>query len=680
MRRPLLSAIQPISLTPRHPYQSRTRLAAPHPPFRHASRAPNAPSPATIKTPKRPALPTYFTRLTAPHTYHWRVYASVALRKTVRTWPAVMASYFELPPQQATAAASIQGVSEQERKRLGGMSFLSPAVTQLLEDLGDEKSDSGSEEGSPSEEEQTKHGEEPLKKNGSRESRADKQRAALKPTKSSLSPSKGERSQNNKSVQVKLPSVRADSGSSARPKQPHMARLHSLRSMLFSTTIEDKMKTMTQQDCQREQMAASKWKDQHQQRQLHSRPKTPEKDVTGKDSGLGSRLRTKIRRMTSKEVPTMQTLEEDGAAHDFSDHGSTASSDNEFGPYRWKPREADEESIDHSDVEELVRWVSRRDPPSDGEARNTVKIPAITIIKEDSGHESIGDSDVDDLVQWMSRKASQPDREKKHHTGYSDASTESDSEMANADQSSEDEDSEDLVRWVSHRDGPKAGPVRKQKQAGSRSSDPEDHVNSDRDVPDIARFNRSDVGTGREPGATSSAHESLLSSDEPERGRPRSREGPSRPKAKGHMTNDDVDELIRWVSRKEAKPETPQDHNQSTAETRGNEHETKTNVRISNDSNTDNNTDSESDSDAEDDLLAFIKPRDKPSLELEPSVQAPPLVTTSSAPARPGMGETGELRRLQTSDREARKPAAQEHLEKTRRESTQIQDKDMTIK
>jgi hypothetical protein len=592
-----------------------------------------------------------------------------------------MASYFDLPPQKATAAANIQEVPEQERKRLGGMSFLSPAVTQLLEDIGDDKSDSGSEEGSLSEEEPFKPPKEPIQKNkkkDSRETRVDKERSASKPTKSSLSPGKGERSPNKKSVQVKLPSARADAGSSSRPKQPHMARFHSLRSMLFSTTIEDKMKTMTQQDCQKEQMAASKWKDQHQQRQLHVRPKTPEKDATSKDLGLGSRLKTKIRRMTSKEVPTMQTLKEDGAAHDFSDHGSTASSDNEVEPYRWKPREADEESIDHSDVEELVRWVSRRDPPSDGEARIAGKVPAITIAKEDSGHESLGNSDVDDLVRWMSRKSSKPDNEKKDHTGYSDASTESDSEMVNADQSSGGEDAEDLVRWVSHRDGPKAGPVRKQKQAGSPSSDKGDHLRDDPDVPEMGHSFKRDAGISGESGATTPAHASLLPPDEPERGRPRSREGLSRPKSKGHMTNEDVDELIRWVSRKDAKPETPLKHDESVANIPGDEHHMKKQPSMNNGSDSDNDNHSASDSDAED-LLAFLKPKTKSPQEPKPTLQETPLITTLPAPARPGMGETGELRRLQTSDREARKPAAQEHLEKTRRESTHIDDKDLVL-
>jgi hypothetical protein len=471
-----------------------------------------------------------------------------------------MASYFDLPPQQNAAAANIEGVPEEQRKQMGRMSILSPAVTQLLDDLGEDPSDSESEEGSLSEQEDTKHPSKLTKTTDARKSSQDKGLDTSKSTKSSPSPRKEERSPTTPSAPSLLSPARArESGSSKsksrhKPKQPHMARFHSLRSMLFSNTIEDKMKTITQEDVEKEEAAADKWKNQHAQRQMPNRPKTPEKDA----HGLGSRLKTSIRRMTSKEVPTMETLKEDGAAHDFSDHGSTASSDDEPEPYQWKPREADEESIDHSDVEDLVRWVSRRDPPSDGEARD--KAPAITLTEADSGRDSnrnsIGDSDVDDLVRWASRKSSNQETKQDRYTGYSDASTESDSEMVNDDDSSEDEDADDLVRWVSHREGPTAGPVRKERQSwnNSRADSSKDH---DSDVAELGRWVKRHDGTSCSSGASSPTRDKLEAPEEPERGRPLSREGPARPKSRSHITHDDINDLVKFVSRKDSKQQSP---------------------------------------------------------------------------------------------------------------------------
>ncbi|KAH5015349.1 hypothetical protein HBI88_236100 [Parastagonospora nodorum] len=465
-----------------------------------------------------------------------------------------MASYFDLPPQQNAAAASIEGVPEEERRQMGRMSILSPAVTQLLDDLGEAASDSESEEGSLSEREDTRDPGELTKATDAPKSRRDHGLTTIKSTKSPQSSKKEDRSPNKRPVHSSLSPARAEeSGSSKprlKPKQPHMARFHSLRSMLFSNTIEDKIKSITHEDPDKEEAAAEKWKSQHDHRQMPSRPKTPEKDAQGKPQGIGSRLKTSIRRMTTKDVPTMQTLQEDGAAHDFSDHGSIASSDGEPEPYQWKPREADEESIDHSDVEDLVRWVSRRDPPSDGETRAS-KTPAITLTGANDSHDSLGDSDVDELVQWASRKSSDPETKQSRRTGYSDASTESDSELINEDDSSEDEDADDLVRWVSHRDGPSAGPIRQ-----TRNHSPAGRsISHGSDVPELGRWVTRHDGTSGESVSSSHPRKSLDAPKEPERGRPRSREGPAypRPKPKGHITHEDIGDLVKWVSRKDSK-------------------------------------------------------------------------------------------------------------------------------
>lgn len=463
-----------------------------------------------------------------------------------------MASYFDLPPQKNAAVASIEQVPKEQRSKMGQMSLLSPAVTQLLDDLGEEKSDSDSEEGSLS-------GHEEVTETKDTKKTADIRAAPLQnkqklcpqtpPVPSSLSPRRSSpKSSHNKGS--KHGKTTSSGGESAKTKHPHMARFHSLRSMLFSANLEDKMKSVEQEDHEREE-AANKWKNQHEQRQMH-RPKTPEKDAPAND-GIRSRIKTGIRRITSKEVPTMESIGEDGAPVKFEDRASTASSDNEFEDHEtsWKPRDPDEESINHSDVEDLVRWVSRRDPPSDGEARKERNVPEM---KEDSGHESLGHSDVDDLVRYASRR-SDGKREEDALTGYSDASTESDSEMARH-SSEEEEDPDDLVRWISQREGSKAGPVRRNFERREPDLEADQHYDSD--VPELGRWVKRNDETSVDPNVTEPMHEREDPFDEPERGRPRSRsESPIIKEPKSHLRADDIPELVRWVSRKDVQQQDP---------------------------------------------------------------------------------------------------------------------------
>lgn len=547
-----------------------------------------------------------------------------------------MSSYFDLPPQQKATAANIEAMPE-EQKQFGRMNVLSPAITQLLDDLGQEDSDSDSDEGSLSDHEDTKQLDALPKKDHSQKSGQDKGLTTKPPKSSLLSPGRGDRSPTKKSP------ARAGGSGSSKAKQPHMARFHSLRSMLFSNNIEGKMQQATQEDVEREEAAANKWKSQHEKRQMPHRPKTPEKDAQGKPHGLGSRLKTSIRRMTSKEVPTMDTLKEDGAPHDFSDHGSTASSDNEEPqPYQWKPREADEESIDHSDVEELVRWVSRRDPPSDGEAR-AGKAPVVTLTKADSGHDSIGESDVDDLVRWASRKSVGPETEQDQHTGYSDASTESDSEQVQEHDSLDEEDADDLVRWISHRNGPTAGPMRK-----SQEADPQGQVRHNSDVPEFGNW-------VQRAGGSKTAPDMLEEPDEPERGRPLSREGHARPKAKNHITDDDINDLVKWVSRKDSKQQSPSDQPQEPTidELRHEEDTKKQQLGMSVDEGSLSHSDVK-------DLIEHVKSSNAALQGSEPTVKV------TSAP------ETGDINQLRTEKREAKDTAVQDHLNKSREDAVLV--------
>jgi len=548
------------------------------------------------------------------------------------TPPKVMASYFDLPPQKAATAAGIDQLPQDQRKQLGRMnSLMSPAVTQILEGLGDEHSDSSSSEGGLSDEEDeniVRH----TKKDSLTENLGkckQKYVAAQAPRPSSLSPCRSNSKVSTSRGSSKSNSSKhteKDSSAKAKQKQPHMARFNSLRSMLFQQRIEDRIKTATEEDCQKEQNAADRWRSQHEQRQMN-RPKTPEKDAQQK-SGIGSRLKMSMRRMTTRDSGSMEKIREDGAPVEFKGRSSTASSDNEQEQQKVlrNSQDSDNESIDNADVDELVRWVSRRDGPSEGEARKA----GVVEIKEDSGHESLGDSDVDDLVRHVSRNREVVDeKEARVHSGYSDASTESDSELQNV-SSGEEEDAEDLVRWISHRDGPKAGPVRRNIEKHDLDSDIGEHYDSD--VPELGRWFRRHDGTSGESAPASLVDENVEEMVEEEmRGRPRSRESVERVKEKRHITEDDVDELVRWVTNKGSKQNNTSTESETRVESlQREEEEKKQQLGMSADQGSLSNIDVQ-------DLVDHVR---KTSRE-----------TGTASPSPPAGVETGDLRVLR-SDKE----------------------------
>jgi len=238
------------------------------------------------------------------------------------------------------------------------------------------------------------------------------------------------------------------------------------------------------------------------------------------------------------------------------DNESTASDDEEDEQRR---AAEDSEDIDHSDIEDIVRWVSRRDPPSDGERGKSgtgVTEPG----KEDSGHESFGNSDVDDLVRWISRKdngptkalAANPKQEAQIiNNGESDASTQSDSE----DEPMDEDEVDDLVRWVSRREGPNAGPIREKKSTATRQRSAEtpnehdeelerwktreDDASGESDVPDeFAPQTSEDVSLAKH------AKRAEGSSLKAEVLAPSARESNTK------LVEEDVDELVQWASKK----------------------------------------------------------------------------------------------------------------------------------
>lgn len=356
-------------------------------------------------------------------------------------------SYFEPQPASKNAAAA-ELLDVPDGKTYPKMSLLSPQLTRILDDLDLEERSSSEEEGSLSEDSF------PADQGAKSDHKARRDSVQTHSIRKTQTPPLSQ----SKHVRLAPPAHRPGLGTE---KHPHLARFHSLRSLLFSSHIEENMTKCkeAQAQAQAQAEAGAKWRAEHDSRRGLNRPRTPEKEK----EGIVNRLSNKLKRMTSKEIPTMEKIGEDVAGE------STASSDDDYDGPPSRGAGSDEE-INHSDIEDLVRWVSRRDPPSDGEARtNRLKQKADRFAKQDGSHESLGLSDVEELVRWVSRKELPPHGQEDGATvtvqaiprhNYSDASTESDSANDENQRDSSDEDADELVRWISHRDGLKAGPVR----------------------------------------------------------------------------------------------------------------------------------------------------------------------------------------------------------------------------
>lgn len=452
---------------------------------------------------------------------------------------AIMASYFDFPAQSNEPTAV--DVPQEERTELQGMSLLSPQISRILDNLNfDDKSSSSEsdEEGSSS------------NSGKAEESRLSDDHAKIDDSftrKLRQGPSgTGNTAHGSKTSAKSAPKHAAGISSgtgtgdkSLKNPRSHMTRFQSLRSSLFQAHIENNMK-QCHKEVQAREDAATNWKAQHEKRQGYNRPHTPEK-ASHEKNGFGRRFGSKIRRLTSKEPPTMACIEENTG--NLMRRDSTASDEeDELHGDPWKPRQSYESSINHSDVDDLVRWVSRRDPPSDGERRiSNVKVSQ----KEDSEHDSLGQSDIEELVHYASGKSISTKPVVPLHTGYSDESTASDSEQS---QDEDDQDEESLSRWVSRRDGANAGPVRWQPSALHKSPDTE----NDSDVPEIGRWkSHHDDTSGESIAGSEVAKQDDVSVLEAARGR--SRERSPRFEDKGHLKDDDVDDLVRWVSRRDSK-------------------------------------------------------------------------------------------------------------------------------
>jgi|SRR5690242_4613015 len=456
-----------------------------------------------------------------------------------------MASYFEMPA--ASNAPAPVDIPDEQRDELRGTSLLSPQVSRILDDLQFEDKTSSSDDDDEEEEGDSSHSESykesrlPESKPKIDESISRKSRQTSPGTAHTTHASKT----STRTKGAGSSSGRDDGDKPLKSPRNHMARFQSLRSNLFQTHIENSMK-QCHQEAEARERAATDWKAQHEKRQGYSRPHTPEKAANERE-GLGRRISTKLRRLTSREPPTIANIEE--SAGNLTRRESTATDDeNEAYGDPWQPRQSYESSIDHSDIDELVRWVSRKDPPSDGERQvSNVKIPK----EEDNGRDSLGHSDIEELVRHASRKSISIEPVVVMHTGYSDESTASDSEPSQERYEQHENSAEgNLSRWVSRRDGAMAGPVRQQRNAFQIEPDTEAE---DSDVPEIGRWRTHHDNTSGE--SIADASEVIKKDDisvlEAKRGRSRDRSPQFNDK--GHLQDDDVDELVRWVSRRDSK-------------------------------------------------------------------------------------------------------------------------------
>lgn len=426
-----------------------------------------------------------------------------------------MASYFDVkPPSKANAElADLPG--RENAEDYGRYGLMSPQVTRILDDLDLEDHSSSDDE------------EPDTRSEGERQdSKSKKNEDHLHKTKSSPLSS----STNKPHINPAPP--RQDSGVGGRK---HLARFHSLRSMLFASHIEDQMVTSHESE------AESKWKAEHDQRKGLNRPKTPESPSRSPTKeGFGHKIGHKLKRLASKEPPTMNSIREDDLESTASDDEGLQATSFE-GQKKWDEKNvSDGETIDHSDIEDIKRWASRRDPPSDGEGprgrRKLKNEPTEGSGTHNSDHGSIGHDDVDDLLKYVSRKG--PAEEVEDPAGYSDASTVSDLEGATLQDSGDSdggEDADELVRWISRKEGPNAGPLKEKKNS---KVDPTSSEDKNQGHAELMRWiSRADDVSGESDVEGIQSAPTQPTVDDKDR--------------QQSLAHGDVDDLVSWVKKKD---------------------------------------------------------------------------------------------------------------------------------
>ncbi|KAF2749718.1 hypothetical protein M011DRAFT_465391 [Sporormia fimetaria CBS 119925] len=366
-----------------------------------------------------------------------------------------MASYFDVqPPSKATAEVlkpSYDGINDARRDGL-----LTPQVTRILDELDENHSDSGDSD-SDSESE--------VGQDLDRGCADKRETSKGKEAETSMSQRK------DSGVQESLQKTSSSSGSSdkshkgsphsaSRLRHPRLDRFVSLRSTLFSAHVADKL------EAERES------KDTEHPPKKTSPDRGMNTDAThepetNKRQGLARRMTDKLRKVTSKEVPTMAKIHEGAALSKQSSNAEDAS-----GERHHKKRDSghiesddnDNDCLRQSEIEDLVRWVSQRNKVGEGE------LPTTSVVSDGEKRGSLKPEDVDELVSFIaqrrkgaadSNKADTATKAKpessQHDDNLSDPSTESDLEDDDDSRDLDEDDVNDLVKWVSRSKDPTGG-------------------------------------------------------------------------------------------------------------------------------------------------------------------------------------------------------------------------------
>ncbi|KAF2276893.1 uncharacterized protein EI97DRAFT_433114 [Westerdykella ornata] len=342
-----------------------------------------------------------------------------------------MASYFDVKPRpkHTTTLQAVENNDGSPRP-----SLLSPQVSRIIDELGDDSSSSSSD--SDSSDETIKRKPASTKKTAKRV--ASPHQAT--PSSSSRSPS------GTPTGNAPLPRLK---------RHPRLERFVSLRSSLFSSHIAEKVSK-----CEAEQK--SDMATQHEPRKssrLASGGETPPADIERPErKPLVHRMGDTLRRITSRDAPTVRK----GKEEESDTGGSKVRRDSAMTPgEEHQKRELgdrndsgeEDRCLSESHIEGLVRLVSASDSasspkgqPQDSPLSGQFQEPA-----EGPRGQGVRKKDADDKAQQMSTEA-----DKAEHRDYDDISTESDSE--GGDSALDYEDVEELVQWVSRSNDPNAEP------------------------------------------------------------------------------------------------------------------------------------------------------------------------------------------------------------------------------
>jgi hypothetical protein len=361
-------------------------------------------------------------------------------------------------------------------------------------------------------------------------------------------------------------------------RHPRLERFVSLRSSLLSSHIADNMSKI-------EQEQGGKWMAEHEGRKRANTSKDARQMANTSKEGshsarrnsekgtLAHRMGKSLRKLTGSNVPTLKGIRE-------GTEPSSSSSNEKSAPTEDSGKR---DSGHASGDDELLRWTSQVDPPSDGSSGHKRKGKGSKHAKEShppkSGHDGLEAEDVDELVHWLSKqpKPTQEASESQNNQTKdpSRASTEADSdEDASSVQDFADEDINGLVRWISQNrkinegyhkanqntptpklqqhDSTQSGGSRRSQRAERPISEYSTATQEDRasilgddDVPELIRtVTRDECSHDDEK-----KREAAILRWKIEKERQESHGKPDK-QHQGELSEEDIDELVKWVSRR----------------------------------------------------------------------------------------------------------------------------------